>query len=336
MMTKKILGLIFLFLVISATKTTEAQTYRPMLQDSVRWIVVWDDISTPFSDDDRWEYFAQGDTLVENISYKKIYHRFLESQYGKQPPFQAVSPYVLYGLMREDTLTRQVFGIRYGLMREDTLTHQVFGIRLDTEVHYYSGCPSGMEALMYDFSLNVGDTINHFCIIPQMCGEVNIHSRGQSNVFGIYTRWFEVAGDCSWGRLYEGIGSSYGLWESMFTPVKSRYVWNVFLEYYCPDAVCPFIVGTKEMAVESGIVVYPNPANDKITIEISDIRGAVEISIYDTKGACHKAQQLNLLDNKAFQMDILSLPLGIYLLQIQTKTTTYTQKIIKANEAVTF
>jgi hypothetical protein len=319
MMAKRILGFIFLLSALFAAKTIEAQTYRPMLQDSVRWIIVLDDNLTPFSDDDRWEYFAQGDTLVENILYKKIYHRFLESQYGKQPPFEAVSPYVLFGLMREDTLTRQVFGIL-----------------LPTEGGYYSECPSGLETLMYDFSLNVGDTINHFCTIPEGCGEVNIHSTGQSNVFGIYTRWFEVAGGCSWGRLYEGIGSSYGLWEAMFTPVKSRYLSYTFLEYYCPDAVCPFIVGTKEMAVESGIVVYPNPANDKITIEISDIRGAVEISIYDTKGACHKAQQLNLLDNKAFQMDISSLPLGIYLLQIQTNTSTYTQKIVKANQAVTF
>ncbi|MBS4059561.1 MAG: T9SS type A sorting domain-containing protein [Bacteroidetes bacterium] len=320
MMTKRILGLIFLFSALFAAKTIEAQTYRPILQDSVRWIVVWDDISTPFSDDDRWEYFAQGDTLVENILYKKIYHRFLESKYGKQPPFQAVSPYVLFGLMREDTLT-----------------HQVFGIRLDTEVHYYSGCPSGMEALMYDFSLNVGDTINHFCTIPEGCGEVNIYSTGQSNVFGIYTRWFEVAGDCSWGRLYEGIGSSYGLWESMFTPVKSFYVWNLRLEYYCPDAVCPFIVGTKELeANDRSLKVYPNPANDKITIEISDTQSPVEMMIYDTKGLCHKSQQFDQSGNGTFQVDISSLPLGIYLLQIQTKSTTYTQKIIKANRATAY
>ncbi|MDP2236600.1 MAG: T9SS type A sorting domain-containing protein [Bacteroidales bacterium] len=319
-MTKKILGLIFLFSVISATRTTEAQTYRPMLQDSVRWIIVLNDNLTPFSDDDRWEYFAQGDTLVENILYKKIYHRFLESKYGKQPPFQAVSPYVLFGLMREDTLTRQVLGIL-----------------LPTEGGYYSECPTGLETLMYDFSLNVGDTINHFCTIPEGCGEVNINSMGELIMFGISTQWFEVASGCSWGRLYEGIGSSYGLWEAMFTPVKSQYLSYTFLEYYCPDAVCPFIVGTKELeANDRNLKVFPNPTNDKITIEISDTQSPVEMMIYDAKGLCHKSQQFDQSGNGTFQVDISSLPLGIYLLQIQTKSTTYTQKIIKANRATAY
>ncbi len=313
-MTKKILGLIFLFSVISVTKTTEAQTYRPMLQDSVRWIVIRSDWYNP----DRWEYFALGDTLVDNILYKKIYHRFLEPEYGMLPPYEPVSPYVLHGLMREDTLTRQVFGIRLN-------------------AKYFNGCPIGMEALMYDFSVNVGDTINQFCTIPEGCGEVNINSMGEFIMFGISTRWFEVAGGCSWGYLYEGIGSSYGLWEAMFTPVKSQYLSYTFLEYYCPDAVCPFIVGTKELeANDRSLKVYPNPANDKITIEISDTQRPVEMMIYDTKGLCHKSQQFDQSGNGTFQVDISSLPLGIYLLQIQTKSSTYTQKIIKVNQATAY
>jgi hypothetical protein len=311
MMTKKILGLIFLFLVISATKTTEAQTYRPMLQDSVRWIVVWDDINTLYGDDDRWEYFAQGDTLVENILYKKIYHRFLESKYGKQPPFQAVSPYVLFGLMREDTLTRQVFGIL-----------------LNTEAHYYSVCPPGLETLMYDFSLNVGDTINHFCTIPEGCGEVNIYSTGQSNVFGIYTRWFEVAGGCSWGDLYEGIGSNYGLWEAMFTPVKSRYVWNVFLEYYCPDADCPFIVGTKVLEIESEIRAYPNPIFDNITIDLSQVNllESFQIELLTIQG---ELLELITPKTKVFNLTFYNYKSGIYFLRISDGKTQLVKKVVK-------
>ncbi|MDP3444026.1 MAG: T9SS type A sorting domain-containing protein [Ignavibacteria bacterium] len=293
MMTKKILGLIFLFSVISATKTTEAQTYRPMLQDSVRWIVIRSDWYNP----DRWEYFALGDTLVDNILYKKIYHRFLEPEYGMLPPYEPVSPYVLHGLMREDTLTRQVFGIRLN-------------------AKYFNGCPIGMEALMYDFSVNVGDTINHFCIILQMCGEVNIHSTGQSNVFGIYTRWFEVASGCSWGRLYEGIGSSYGLWEAMFTPVKSQYLSYTFLEYYCPDAVCPFIVGTKELkANDRSLKVYPNPATTETWLQLPEniVLENARVELYSSSGRqLYKAQPTSYFH----KIETANLPKGLYLVRL--------------------
>ncbi len=295
------------------SKSGMSQAYRPMLQDSVRWIVVWNDVATPYSDDNRWEYFALGDTLLGDVTYKKIYHRFLESHEDKQPPFNPVSQYVLYGLMREDTLSRQVYGIL-----------------LNSEVHYYSTCPPETESLMYDFSLSVGDTIDHFCTIPIGCGGVVINSTDVGNVFGVNTKWFELAGGCSWGYLYEGIGSSYGLWEALFTPVKSKTLWNLRLEYYCPDAVCPFIVGTKELnAIDRSLNIYPNPANNWVSFTYT-LEGEQAQAVLELRDAAGKTvHQVQLSQPKgAYLWDTRELQSGTYYYILKTANTNKSGKVV--------
>lgn len=310
-MRKRAFTFLILLTMFFLSKSGMSQAYRPMLQDSVRWIVVWNDVATPYSDDNRWEYFALSDTLLGDVTYKKIYHRFLESHEDKQPPFNPVSQYVLYGLMREDTLSRQVYGIL-----------------LNTEVHYYSECPPETESLMYDFSLSVGDTIDHFCTIPIGCGGVVINSTDVGNVFGVNTKWFELAGGCSWGYLYEGIGSSYGLWEALFTPVKSKTLWNLRLEYYCPDAVCPFIVGTKELNKDSNIRVYPNPIFDNITIDLSKVNSleSLQIELLTIQG---ELLELITPKTKVFNLPFYNYKSGIYLLRISDGKTQIVKKVVK-------
>lgn len=301
----KILRIVILLSLFSAAKTMEAQDYRPMLQDSVRWIVIKSDWYNP----DRWEYYALGDTMVDDILYKKIYHRFLEPEYGMMPPYEAVSPYVLFGLMREDTLARQVYGMP-----------------IDGEYPSYSVCPPGSESLMYDFSLNVGDTLFNSCIV-NMYDFISYVVNSISNcnaLYGVTTRCFEI-GD---GMIYEGIGSNYGLWEPVFDPVKTSSDWYTSLAYYCPDADCPYIVGTNKMPIESKIKTFPNPVLDLLTIDLSsaDLHGLVQIDLLSIQG--------ELLDSFWPKTKTIHLPFsgykpGIYLLRISSGKTQMLYKIIK-------
>jgi hypothetical protein len=304
-MTKRILTLVVLLSLLFSAKTIEAHAYRPMIQDSVRWIVIRSDWNNP----DRWEYYSLGDTMVDNILYKKIYHRFLEPEYGMLPPYEPVSPYVLFGLMREDTLARQVFGV----LLSDT-------------VHFYSACPPGSESLMYDFSLNVGDTLFNSCIV-NMYDFISYVVNSISNcnaLYGVTTRCFEI-GD---GMLYEGIGSNYGLWEAMFDPVKTSSDWYTSLEYYCPDADCPYIVGEHEIPIEGKVKTFPNPVRNELTIELSsaDLYKPVQIEMLSIQG--------ELLDSfwpmtKTIRLPISGYKPGIYLLRISSEKTQMVYKIVK-------
>lgn len=304
-MTNRILILIVLLSLLFSAKTMEAQDYRPMIQDSVRWIVIRSDWNNP----DRWEYYSLGDTMVDNILYKKIYRRFLEPEYGMLPPYEPVSPYVLFGLMREDTLARQVYGML-----------------LDSEYPSYSECPPGSESLMYDFSLNVGDTLFNSCIvnmydfISYVVNSISICNA----LYGVTTRCFEI-GD---GTLYEGIGSNYGFWEAMFDPVKTSSDWYTSLEYYCPEADCPYIVGEHEIPIASKVKTFPNPVHNELTIELSsaDLYKPVQIEMLSIQG--------ELLDSFCPKTNTIRLPFsgykpGIYLLRIASGKTQMVYKIVK-------
>lgn len=58
----------------------------------------------------------------------------------------------------------------------------------------------------------------------------------------------------------------------------------------------------------------PNPATDHIIIELFD--GAKTINIFDAKGALVMKKDLNELTNKKYQLDITSIPAGIFTIQV--------------------
>lgn len=307
-MKKKLITLVILLALFSA-KVTIAQSYIPMAVDSVRWIVQYDDIQTPWLDDALWEYYCLGDTLVNGAEYKKVYKRNLEPTHSG-PPFRAISPYILAALMRDDAEIRKVYAIvlQYGV----------------------SDCPVGEEALLYDFTLNTGDTANHLCVIPEMdaCGEVIVEETGNSSFYGINTRYFQVSGACTSGYYFEGIGSDHGLFELMFTPVKSRYVSQASLEYYCRTADCPFIVSTNEKPVPSNFSVYPNPANEKINVQLpfNVPPSTTKVEVYSADGRLvHKA----IPGNNPYVFNSESLVSGIYLIRMWDGKVWQSGKVIR-------
>jgi len=68
----------------------------------------------------------------------------------------------------------------------------------------------------------------------------------------------------------------------------------------------------------STIKIYPNPANNKITIDAND---AVDVKLFDVLGK-------QITSTKTNNVDVSNLTNGIYFIQVQTKQNTYSQKII--------
>lgn len=111
--------------------------YLPLLTEGKSWDAFrWDNnecIITPYCDGKR--YWADGDTLIEGIFYKKMWAAEIVST--QLPVFQP--PYDFSG---------NIF--LAGFMREDTMTKQVFSRRIES---------GGQEYLTYDFSLEIGDSL---------------------------------------------------------------------------------------------------------------------------------------------------------------------------------
>lgn len=79
--------------------------------------------------------------------------------------------------------------------------------------------------------------------------------------------------------------------------------------------------------IEIGFNTYPNPATNKITISTSSILpGEIVISIVGLNGQQIKRDSFQ--NQKLFEMDVSTLPKGIYLIKIQTKNGIETKKLV--------
>ncbi|HTA60922.1 MAG TPA: T9SS type A sorting domain-containing protein [Bacteroidia bacterium] len=68
----------------------------------------------------------------------------------------------------------------------------------------------------------------------------------------------------------------------------------------------------------SSVKIYPNPANNKITVDAKNID---EVTLFDMLGK-------QITSTKENEIDTSNLPNGVYFIQVKTNTNTSTQKII--------
>jgi hypothetical protein len=74
--------------------------------------------------------------------------------------------------------------------------------------------------------------------------------------------------------------------------------------------------------------IYPNPANDKIVVEVSYQNPSVnnKLSIFDIHGQLLMQKQIDKLKT---EIDISELARGIYFLRIENRSELYVRKFIK-------
>ena len=131
---------------------------------------------------------------------------------------------------------------------------------------------------------------------------------------------------------------------------------NGTVEIYATNAasgivgVCYITVGTgKSIAVETGgdmddIVVYPNPTDGELKIEMCDMRYEIcDIAIYDVMGRMVATVETGRAPSlqpiapstaslgvaSTLRLDISHLPSGIYFIRIQTENGMVTRKVVK-------
>ena len=86
------------------------------------------------------------------------------------------------------------------------------------------------------------------------------------------------------------------------------------------------ITGLSEMqepvVLEDNIIVYPNPAKEKVTLQVKEPLKIKDVFLYDSRG---KEIKLELLDNT---LNVSKLPRGIYVIRVATDNGTLEQKLV--------
>jgi hypothetical protein len=139
---KKLLLLTLILLVTS--NYTSAQEYKKFINPDASWRVFYNDKSgiDTTAYESIWENYFLGDTLINDTLYNKMYRSYLQAYNNDyQEPYIYLGDSTLIALLREDTISKKVFG---RFVTTDNL----------------SGCSNlDKEELLYDFSLSEGDTV---------------------------------------------------------------------------------------------------------------------------------------------------------------------------------
>jgi len=287
---KTLFTLILLTQFPSISKTQD--DYIPLAVEGAQWIVNFDDVKTIWPVDGLWEYYAEGDTNISGKTYKKIYHRQLVVTQDP-PPFEPIGEYELKGFIRDDTIEKKAYAI-------------------DLDI-WNNFCPSDEEFLMFDFGVNQLDTVD-FCLLPEYNTYV-IDTIYQETFIGFETKRFRLVWD--FDSYFEGLGSSYGLFELLFWPVDDNNhitLGHTSLYYYCREAPCGLIVSVPEERISRyDIQIYPNPTQDILHIKLRNDKTKGEVHLFNIYGQELKQFQFEGKMDE-YYLDISDLSAGSYIL----------------------
>ncbi|MBP6574903.1 MAG: T9SS type A sorting domain-containing protein [Flavobacteriales bacterium] len=77
-----------------------------------------------------------------------------------------------------------------------------------------------------------------------------------------------------------------------------------------------------------GIQVFPNPANDNLTLTFNALSGAAAVTITDLSGKIVSAESLGEVSQRTFNFDSSNLENGVYMVTIQNGGDVYTQRVV--------
>lgn len=291
------LKLSLITLSLSVTLSAFCQAYVPFPTDSARWRMAYRDFTDGLQIGTDYEYLIDGDTIINT----KSYHKLLLKYYG----WQKSSVNEEYG----------------GAFRDDTLTKKIYYIRPD----------STHEELLYDFDLQIGDTLANPFSIDQYSYDTLIVVKIDSVLYGnVYRKriGFDLYYCDDFDTIYHiaGIGSNFGLLQPAFCLFEvSDYLicmthHDSLIYSYDPAAVsCPVVTSIASLFPNSAIEkidVFPNPANKVISLRFDgQERGYYTISIFNSLGRIVLKDYL-LPGNSAI-INVEALPSGIYYFRLE-------------------
>jgi len=307
--------LLLIFLSLSFRLFPQTNVYHPFPDTDAVWTVIdgmshggtyCDNISCDRS------YIQKGDTIINGIQYNKLYlnEHCTETWIPAPPPAQPCS--YDYGV---------ITGVFVGGLRNDSANKKVF---------YYDQT-NNQECLLYDFSVNVGDSIPNwwtYCVNgPSYWKVISIDS---ILVGTAYHKRFNINGqlipDTS---IIEGVGSLTGLLGShaFFENFNQLVCFSVLNQtmYTNPNSslLCG-VVGINEAKDDFLFSIFPNPSSGIFSIRSLEMIS--EIKIENVLGEKIYSSQIN--SNKS-EIDLAKQPQGIYFIKVNSEKGTAIKRLIK-------
>lgn len=292
-------NIVLVLFLLSPALTGKAQMnfYHPFPDSNAVWGMVSGCTDVSCGD---WKYIQDyyvGDTLIGSFSYKKIHEELLLMTAGNccSVP-ETAGP----GYLREDTAGRKV---------------------------YWRTASMSSDSLLYDFTLNPGDTLkgyfNNYGMGPWVVQSVDSILVGSTFRKRIN---FDTTENSFYFSIIEGIGSTTGLtalyWGHFERGISLQcFSVNGIIQYTSltnPDTIAcgtlPESLNENTLNKHS-VFVYPNPAQNIITVEAQPELYPVHIVVCSTQGALVMEKQVQQDD---CTIDISTFPSGIYFLQENT------------------
>lgn len=248
-------------------------------------------------------YYLKGDSSIAGKNYKKVHKR------GESHKSWSNNPPVPSNCQGTETYDQPA-----ALLRQE-----------EKKIYIYTSDNS--EKLLYDFDLNVGDTL------PETYNQWESKNAVVTEIDSIvidndYRKVFKISGQSLWAeKLIEGIGSNKGLLEPMNDIFDCGHCLACFAvqdTVYFPtfNSSCDFTVDVNRKSEKAQIKIFPNPVKDQINIE--GLNGNhLYISIFDLNG---KTVIENITGN---EINLGHLRDGIYFIKIQMDQEIIYRKFIK-------
>ena len=298
-----------------ASMDFHSQDYTPFPTDSTAWLIiptVWDNNQEPSIWNPHYVYIS-GDTVIGNISYTKLYENSI--------PNFSTYPFKQFPLFSNEFI---------GFVKE-----------VEKQVFLYPNGDLQDEVLLYDFGLNIGDTIT-WANLPNDPQEyaatlVGINSiqifNGETRKTHSYdfviTYAIEGIGNIEIGGLLcPPCGFNDYVEEIMCvsTPNELIFSTSVWGEFFSNPVECltATYVGIESNSRTSKLRLLPNPSSGTCYLTLYK-EEPTNILIYNLQGRLAKKQQANTQEVQ------IELPeeQGVYLIQVIGETFSSVVKVVK-------
>jgi hypothetical protein len=298
--------LIILFCIASCSLKVSSQSYHPVIEDDKVWLESFNMGVNICNYESVYQLRFGGDTLINEFTYRKI----LSRTYSPVSAGPYCPPFVL---------NQNWFELDYVFMREDTTARKVFIWTLGDN-------PDGEEVLLYDFNLQVGDTIPASgyvtggidCVIYSiedfllLNGEV----RKKYHYSGLDSYYIESIGGSS--GLFQRFWQGFGFWWQTMCVEQNG------VDLHSPgggNIICNWLsLGTDEESFPE-VSIYPNPSSGNFVLEIGTSEfgnSNVKLNIFNAMGQQIFSEPIQSARN-SIQLPPIS---GIYFWQLQNHANT--------------
>jgi hypothetical protein len=287
--------LYFLFFTCQLALSQTEYEYTPFPDSNAIWSEV---CRAPVSENYELDYHVLAlfneDTVINSIEYHKLFRLY-------------------------DTVLNRKKAEYIGGIREDSLQRVYYkGLNLYKDYLYMNTNENG-EVLLYDFSLQVGDSLygGNFMLSYEYLVVEDIDT---VTICGEYRKRFHF--QYSWQKWIEGIGNINGLLFVSGT-IPTNGVKNTLIcfkkqgicEYSSPEYESCYpgpLVGINEPSSKSGVEIYPNPAGELLHFRTRKTYSM--LCIYDLQGKKQKA--INIPKEKNFSIRVSAFPPGLYFYRL--------------------